>query len=286
MPYGAQIKFGIGAQTATGSGNAVALPANVGSFHHVALISENVGLEKAEIVSANLTGRFEQGASYDGIAKVNGTITFEATPKLLGCMLSLIAPEGANKVTSGSLQTYTFFPRTADFSSTLVGEPFTLYKQFSDSNSAECYFDCQLSKLTLTFAQGQLLKSAVDVSGGTRMLNGVGSAGLTLDTQDLSLGLLWNATSISWGGAAIGAMSDIAVVFDEKIAPVYTVNGTLAPYKYTRTAFREVLVNGTMFFDTRSAFNDFMAGTQRQLLIYAEARKAQVQSGYYASLLI
>jgi len=286
MPYGAQIKLAIASQTAAGSGNAVALPANVGSFHHMAVISEDVGLTKAEIISMNLTGRFEQGAVYDGIAQVNGTLSFEATPKALGLVLSLIAPEGTNKVTSGTLETYTFFPRTADYSATIVGEPFTVYKQYSDSNSAECYFDCQFSKLTLTYAQGQLLKSQATVGGGTRMINGVGSAGITLDTQDLGLGILWSVASVSWGGGAVGNMSDITVSLDEKIAPVYTLNGTLAPYKYTRTGFREVTISGNMLFDSRSVFNDFVAASQRQLLIYSEARRTQVQSGYYASLLI
>ena len=283
MPYGAQLKFGIANQTAAGSGNAVTA---AGSFHHVALTREDVGLDQAEIISANLTGRFEQGASYVGIAKINGTIEFEVTPKALGEFCTLICGSADATVTSGSLQTYTFFPNTADYSNTMVALPFTVYKQYSDSTSAECYFDCQMQKLQFTFTQGQLLKAQATVGGGTRMLNGVGSLGLTFDTQDLSLGHLWSATSISFGGSAMGADSDITIALDEKIEPVYTLNGTLAPFKYTRTGFREVTAQGTMYFNTRSAFNDFVTATQRQLLVYAEARKSQVQSGYYASILL
>ena len=48
-----------------------------------------------------------------------------------------------------------------------------------------------------------------------------------------------------------------------------TLNGTLLPYKYTRTGFREVTVQGEMLFDTRSMYNDFTAvntTVTRQLL--------------------
>lgn len=280
MSYGAQIKFGIARQTAAGSGNAVTA---AGSFHHIALISEDVGLEKDEVISQNLTGRFEQGATYDGVSKIAGTLECEVTPKALGALLTSVLGTPAS-VSSGSLRTLTFFPSTGDYSATIIQQPFTIYKQFADASSAEHYFDCQFSQLDFRFAQGQLLSVRAGVPGGSRAANGVGSLGITLDTADLSLGMTWDTTSISYGGTAVGAFSDITVSLNENIDALYTVNGTLAPYKFTRTGFREVTVNGTMYFDSRSAYNDFVSGTQRQLLINATAKKTQIQSGYYASL--
>jgi hypothetical protein len=280
MPYGAQLKFGMARQAAVGSGNAVTAPT---SFHHIALLSEDVGLDKDEIVSANLTGRFEQGAVYDGVNRINGTLDFEVTPKSVGALLMMtLGP--TTGVTSGSLRTYTFLPRSQDYSAQLCNEPVTVYKQFSDSNSAEHYFDCQLSQLEFQFSQGALLRGRAVVAAGARVATGIGSLNLPLDTGDLSLGFLWDATSISYGGSGIGAQSDITVSINENIDALYTLNGTLSPYKYTRTGFREVTVNGTMYFDSRSAYNDFISGTQRRLIITAQARKTQIQSGYFATL--
>lgn len=282
MSYGAQIKLGIARQTAAGSGSAVIAP---GSFHHIPAVSIDIGLEKDEVIAANLTGRFEQGAVYDGVNRVNGTIEFEPTPKALGALLRAFCAAPAS-VASGSLNTLTFFPRTTDFSALAIQDPYTIYEQWTDANSAEHFFDCQFGQMEFTFSQGQLLRSRATVAGGSRVATGVGSLALTLDTNDLQLGWLWDSTSISYGGAAAGMYSEVTVSVNESIEPLYTLNGTLAPYKFTRTGFREVTVNGTMYFADRAVLNDFVAGTQKRLLIYSEARKAQIQSGYYASLLI
>lgn len=282
MSYGAQIKFGIARQTATGSGQAATA---AGSFHHMPLISEDVGLEKEEVISQNLTGRFEQGATYDGVNRISGTIEFEPTPKALGAVLTAVLGQAAS-VTSTSLRTLTFHPSTVDYSSTFIQQPMTVYKQWSDASSAEHYFDCQFSQLEITFAQGQLLRARTTVAGGSRAATGIGSLGLTLDTADLSLGFLWDATSISYGGVAAGQYSEVTVAINENIEPLYTLNGTLSPYKFTRTSFREVTVNGTMYFADRSALNDFVTGTQRNLTITTQARKTQIASGYYATLVV
>lgn len=282
MSYGAQIKFGIARQTAVGSGSGTTA---AGSFHHFPLISEDVGLEKDEVLSENLTGRFEQGASYDGVNRVAGTIAFEPTPKSLGSVLTAVFGP-AISATSGSLRTLSFLPSTSDYSAIAIQEPYTVYKQWVDASSAECYFDCQFGQIEFTFAQGQLLRAQATVSGGSRVATGIGSLGLTLDTADLQLGLLWDSTSISYGGVAASQYSEITIALNENIEPLYTLNGTLSPYKFTRTGFREVTVNGTMYFADRAALNDFVIGATKRLLVSAQARKTQIQSGYYATLTI
>jgi hypothetical protein len=74
MSYGAQMKFGIARQTVGGT----AVTA-VGSFFPLAVVNEGLSLEKEELISQNLSGRFEQGAVYDGVSTVRGTIEFEVT---------------------------------------------------------------------------------------------------------------------------------------------------------------------------------------------------------------
>lgn len=272
MPYGAQLKFGIARQASAGSGGAVTVG---NSYFSIPLLSHDVGLEKQEVISQNLNGTFEQGASYDGTANIMGTIEVEATPKALGALLTatLGTPTSAGV---GSAFTAAFLPRTADFSSNLVNNPYTIYAQFADSTSAELYFDCQFGQIEFQFGQGQLLRTRAMVAGGQRVTGGTGSAGLPIDTQDLSMGWLWDVSSISFGGGAVQNMSDISVSINENIQPVYTLNGSLLPYKYTRTGFREVTVNGTMMFDSRSMYNDFVSGTQRRLLITAKNTRSVI----------
>jgi len=284
MPYGAQLKFGIARQTATGSGAAVT---GAGSYHHIPLLREDIGLEREEIVSQNLTGRFEQGASYDGISRVAGTIEFEPEPASLGAILDATVAH-PTCIASGSLKTFVFLPRTADYNSNFCNDPYTIYKQFTDSNSAECAFDCQFSQVEFSIAQGQLLRARASVSGGRRLATGVGSLALPLDTSDLSLNWVWDAASVSYNGAGVSNLSEINVAINESIAPLYALDGTLMPAKYTRTGFREVTVNGTLYFNDRTIFNDFITGTKRRLIVTMQNRRsgAEIQSGYYPTFTI
>lgn len=282
MPYGANMQIFIARQTAAGSGQAATA---AGSFHHVPFTSSDVGFEKQEVISQNNVGRFDQGASYDGVANIAGTIEVEALPKALGALLTAVIAQPAS-VTSGSLRTLTFLPRTADFSSTLVNEPFSVLVKDPTVSSQELFFDTQFSRAEFQFAQGQLLRTRAVVAGGRRVYGGVGSASYqpTLDTADLSVGWLWDVTSISFGGAAVSNLSNITVAINESIEPLYTIDGTLLPHKYTRSGFREVTVQGTVYFDSRSLYNDFIDGTKRQLIVTARNTRSTIQSGYYPTL--
>lgn len=279
MPYGAQIKFGIARQTNAGSFTTAA-----GSFHHLPLVSEDVGFEKEEVISQNLIGRFEQGAAFDGVASVRGTIEFEPLPKSLGAVLMAVIGRAQTAAVSGTLSTLGFVPRTADFSAILVNDPITIYKQYADASSAEHFYDCQFGQVEFTFSQGQLARTRATVIGGLRAATGIGSLNLPLDIGEAGQGWLWDVCSVSFGGAAIQNMSEVTVALNEGIAPVFTLNGTLTPYKYSRESFREVTVNGNMLFDSRSLFNDFIAGTQRQLIITARNTRTAIQSGFFPTI--
>ena len=280
MSYGAQTKFAIARQTAAGSGSAATDP---GSFHHFPFINEDIGLEKDEVISQNLTGRFEQGATYGGINRITGVIEYEPTPKAVGMALTAVMKQPTS-VSSADLRTYTFFPRTQDFSSTIINEPCTVYKQWSDASSAECYFDVQFGQLEFTFTQGQLLRSRMTCAGGSRMFNGVGSMGIVLDSTDLGMNWRWDVASVSYGGAAVANYSEVTVSINENLDALYTLNGTLSPYKFTRTTFREVTVQGTMYFADRNVLNDFASDAQRRLIITARNTLTAIQSGYYPTL--
>lgn len=280
MSYGAQIKLGIARQAAANS-----WVTNATSYHGIALTDESLGIESDEVISQNLTGTFNQGASYQGTTKINGTLSFEVTPRNLAAILSaVVAPPTV--VASGSVETYTFLPNIVDFSSTLVKSPFTVYKQFSDSNSAELYYDCQFGQLDLTFSQGAFLKGQATLVGGTRLANGIGSMNVLPAPSDVGRLFPWNVASVSYGGSALSVASDITVSLNENVDGLYSLNASLAPLKFTRTGFREVTVNGTFYMNDRSLLNNFVANVQQRLLITSINTVAAIQSGYYDTLVV
>lgn len=284
MSYGAQAKIGFARQTNPGS--YVIATTNPTSFHAMGFVSHNIGLESDELISQNLIGRFEQGATYAGASRVNGTLEFEATPRNLLTALGLACNYVPATVNSGSIRNWTFLPNTVDYDGTYVKAPWTMYSQFSDSQSADLFYDMQFGQLDFVISQGQFTRGRVQCLGGARVATGVGSANVVPDAGDAGRLFPWNVASISYGGAALQTMSEVTVSLNENVDALNTINGTLTPFKYTRTGFREVTANGTFYMTDRSMLNNFIGQTQQRLLITLISTIAAIQSGYYNTLTI
>jgi|SRR6185503_10013517 len=284
MSYGAQAKIGFARQTNPGSYViATTVPT---SYHAMGFVSHDIGLEKEELISQNLIGRFEQGATYSGVSRVNGTIEFEATPRNILTALGLAVNHVAATVNSASIRSWTFLPNTVDYDSSYVKAPWSMYSQFSDAQSADLFYDMQFGQLDFVISQGQFTRGRLQCVGGNRVATGVGSANIVPDASDAGRLFPWNVASISYGGSALLTASDITVSLNENIEGLYTINGTLTPFKYTRTGFREVTVNGTFYMTDRSMLNNFITDTQGRLLVTLVSTIAAVQSGYYNTLTI
>lgn len=281
MSYGLQVKLGLARQATVGS-----WVTDPGSYHGLGFTSEDVGLEKQELIGQNNTGRFSEGATYDGISNVSGTIEMELTPRTILAGVAAVLAHSATTTNSGSIRTWEFLPSTVDFSSTLINAPWTIYKQFTDAQSAECFYDGQFGQLELQLTQGQFLRGRIGLIGSNRVPTGVGSANVISDVGDQGRLFPWNVASISYGGAAVLNFSDVGITYNKQVDALYTINGTLAPFKYTRQGTEQVQVRGTFYMDSRSMLNDFVTGTQRQLLIYLVNTRAAIQSGYFNSILI
>jgi hypothetical protein len=278
MSYGTNIKFGIALQNS--AGNVVAA---AGSYHHVPLLSEDIGLEKSELNSQNLNGSFAPGAVFDGINKVAGTITMEALPRQLGALLSAVINEPIRTPSGTALCKWEFLPRTVDFDVNNCNRPMTVYKQFADASSGEQYSDVQFSDIEFSLSAGQLLKVAVSAVGGFRTANGA-TVAVPIVAQDLDDQFMWDVASIGYGGAGVSNFSDISIKVSEQIDPLYGLNGSLAPLKYTRKAFRDVIVNGTFFMSDRTVLNDFVSSTRKRLTVSLVNSRIMVQSGYFNTL--
>lgn len=281
MSYGAQVKFGIARQASAGTA-----ATDPGSYHPLAFLSEDIGLEKQEVISQNNTGRFEEGAVYDGPANVAGTLAVEMTPRSIAAALAATVNHSPASTTSASIRTLEFLPNTVDFSSTLCKAPWSIYKQWTDANSAEQFYDCQFTGLEFRLQQGAFTQLTATVAGGTRSTNGIGSLSIIPDGNDIRKLFPWNVASISYGGSAVSDMSDVTVSLQENISPLYSINGTLTPYKFTRTGFRQVVVSGNFYLSNRTMLNNFVSGTQARLIVTLINTLSAIQSGYYDTLTI
>lgn len=281
MSYGAQVKLGVARQTNAGS-----YASDPGSFHGFGFLSEDVGLEKGEVIGQNNNGVFDEGAVYDGPSNVAGTLSFDLTPRNIGAALAMVVNHAPASVTSADIRTLSFLPTTVDFSSTLIKAPWSMYKQWTDAASAEHFYDLQPTGLEITLRQGAFTQGNVSIAGGVRRSTGIGSLDIATGANDRRTLFPWNVASISYGGSAVQNYSDITINVQENIEPLYTINGTLAPFKYTRSTFRQVTVSGNFYLTDRTMLNNFDAGTQARLLVTCINTLAAIQSGYYNTLII
>jgi hypothetical protein len=281
MSYGANAKFAIARQSNEGS-----YISAVASFTPLAFLSHDIGLEMQEMISENLSGRFEEGPSYAGPSNIAGTIEMELTPKSLQAGLTAVLNHAPVTVSSDSLRTYTFTPNTAEFSSTLVKAPYSIYFQLADASSAEHWYDAQLGQIEFSIGQGAFLKGRLGVVGGRRRATGIGSLDLNPNAADAAILFPWNVASISYGGVGLSNMSELTISVNENIEQIYSLNGTLTPYKYARAGFREVTVNGTFFMTDRTFLNNFANETQARLQVTLINSRTAVQSGYFHTLVL
>lgn len=280
MSYGTNIKFGIAMQT---SGGTLVPAANAGSYHHVPLLSENLGLEKAEIQSQNMNGSFAIGAVFDGINKIAGTLTMEALPRQIGALLTAVLGDPIRTQSGAALNKWEFLPRTLDFDTNYCNRPCTVFKQFADSTSGEQYYDVQFSAIEFQLSTGQLLKCSATAVGGKRTTNGT-SMNLPIVPGDLDDQWMWDVASLSYGGSAVSNFSDLTIKVDEQIDPLYGLNQSLDPIKFTRKTFREVSVSGTFYMSDRNLLNDFVSSTKRRLTVALVNSRISCQSGYFHTL--
>lgn len=272
MSYGMTTHIGFSFQNSFGT-------ANVNSIFWMPYLSEEFGVTKEPIVSENMRGVFDEGATYEGINAVPGKLECEAHPIALGVLLKAVlgAP---TLVTSGVVNAHTFKPATADFDIYAAQNPVTVSKQLGDAGSAHRFYDMVGSKLALSIANGELLKASIEMMGGK--YTQVAAPATSYPTGSA---WTWDVASVSLGGAANGDIAEINIELDNALEAKYTLNATKTPSRVKRGGFRTLAVSGTIIFDDQSEYQQFLAQSERNLTVNLRG-VAQIQSGYYDNLQI
>lgn len=279
MSYGNASVIGIAMQNSFGT------LAAAGSLHHIPILNEDFGLKQEELLSQNLNGRFDEGDSYSGKRQYGGTLQSEAQPKMLGVLMTA-AINDATVVTSASLRTYTFAPRTSDWDRYSPNRPFTYHKSLNEaaSNSAQLFYDLCGGAFGLQLSEGGFLIARMGGIGGKAAA--VGSSAAVVPTADSGRRWPWNQSSVSLGGVAIGVIPEFNLEYDEGINPRFFLDGTLTAGRIRRESARRIRISGTMLFESQSELNAFKNETQQTLVITLQDTTTAIQSGYYNTLQI
>lgn len=268
---GMDSKLGLSFQTSYGT-------ALTSSMHWLEPVNDSISLKKAQIVRQGMRGIYDEGAHQEGANTVDGDVTIEAKAIPLGVLLS--ATNLDSLVTSGSVITHTFKPRTADWDGYSAERPFTYHKGMGDTGSAQLYADMNGNNLELSIANGELLTAKLGMVGGT--YSQIAAIAASYPTGDA---LQWSVSSISIAGTARDNIKALTITQDNALEAKHVLKTTKYPSRVKRSGMRSINIAGTLLFDNQTDLQTFVSQTEQRLLV-SLVTATQIQSGYYESFTV
>lgn len=272
MSYGMKTNIGMSFQNSFGT-------PLVNSIYWIPFLSEGFAVNKEQIVSENMTGVYDEGVNYEGTNANDGPLEVEAHPISIGALFKAMFGNPTT-VTSGTYYTHTFKPTTSDFDDFSAKIPVTITKHLGDSGSAHRFYDMNASKLSLSVANGELLKASIEFMGGKYSQVAAPAA-----TYPTGKGWTWDVASVSVAGAANADIAELNLELDDALENKYTLNNTKTPSRTKRSARRTLSVGGTIIFDTQAEYQQFISQSERNLTVHMKGL-ANVNSGYDEGLTI
>lgn len=272
MPYGQNADFGIIFQDSWDD------TASVNSIHFLPILNESVGKNIPGLISESMRGIFEEGDSYEGPHTNDGDIEIEASANPIGVILSCMMEETAD-VTSGSVHTRTFKPRSSDWDNISAGRPFTIYK-YLEVGSAMMFSNMNGASMEIMVTNGELFKAKMSVVGG-----GFSQIANTTPSYPDDKIWSWDTASVSFGGTAEADIENLTIKLDEAIEPKHTLNNQKTPSQTKHTGFRTLSVDGTIKFNDQDEYQQFLSQSERKLLVHFEG-VTEIQSGFNESVTI
>lgn len=240
-------------------------------------VSESLTEKIPRIVSEGMRSRYESGPRFAGFKEFGGDLVTEIHPIIVGFLL-----KGWCGIASGTLvtscYTHTFNPRTTDWDTKAALPPLTL-EVYRDVGSGMMYFDQCVNGFTFDFAHGKLLKSTWSFIGGNAT-----KAVKTTASYWPGSEFTWNQVSVSIGGTAMTAITQMTVKGDNALEAKGTLDGTLVPARILRNGVRKLEISGTIITEDDTQLDCFRANTAQRLVINVAGQN--VSSGYPALLKI
>ncbi len=252
---------------------------DVGSAHFIGHVSESFKLNIPPMYAEDIQGVFDEGDTYEGARTVEGDIETLSKIIPLGALLNTVFNQVSN-VESGSFFTKTFKPRVSDFDEEYCAEhPITAYID-RDVGSADLYPNMNGNTLELNVSAGAFLTATVGFVGGYHTQQAPVSASYYTGKRQT-----WDVASTSIGGVANGSIKELTVKMESALEAQHTNNNSKYPSRIKRTGWRTISVEGTLAFDSRDEYQQYLAQSERSMVVHFEG-VTELSSGYNESLTI
>lgn len=252
---------------------------NTSSLHHLQHLEESIGLNIPPLIDESARGVFDEGDGYGGARTVDGDLSINAKSIPLGVFLKAMFGDPTT-VTSNTMYTHTFKPRTADFDRYSAGNPITLLKHLDDAGSAHLFYNLNATTLELGCTNGEFMTARCSFVGGS--FQQIADIAASYPTGKR---FTWDSSSLQIAGAGNADFRNLTITVNENIEAMHTINGTAYPSRCKRTAQRTVEVSGTYVFDNQVEYQKFLDQSEQELVVSFDG-PTEIASGYTDQIVV
>jgi len=272
MSYGSRGHIGIGKETAWGTEQAASV--------YLPFVSESLGLDIEQVISAAQRGIVDESPSYPGIRNVGGDVDLEVHPGNFGHILrSAFGAPDSSQINTSSAYKHEFEPRQDDFDDDCPLCPYT-FEVYRDKGDAFQYKGGVVNNLRLSFGVDEKILRAICGIIGKEY------APITKTTPSFEITdpFKWDQAVIKIATVANNDLESFNFTLDNHLIGVPTCNNTSLISRIYRDAKRTVEVGMTIDFVDQVQFVKFKNQDMQAFEITLEG--AEIETGHEYSLII
>lgn len=237
--------FGSNAKLFVTLQNSFGTPTDVGSWHTVPFASHDFNFTFGELVDDSIFSRYDEADRVTGISGVEGSITANVHPYAIGPFIR--GCFGIYSASGAGPYTHVFNPQTSAFGAEHSLPPYAFQVDQGESGVTSAYLlgDCFINQWELSLSAGAFLRSTFNIMGKTATL--ITKTAAPVEWPATIKPLIWSATSISIGGAAVQRYADFTLTFNNNIGMQDRIAGAKEHTFFFRDGFRQFgRFSGTM----------------------------------------
>lgn len=246
MPFGVLAHIGLGKETTYGTA--------VAATEYIRFASEGLSEEIEQVVSDNIIGVVDEGASVEGAHTISGDISFDVYPNNIGHLLR--AALGAPVTTSVGTGVYqhVFTPTQNNFSNVCALPPYT-FEVNRDLAQAFQYSGGVVDSLTFSFGtDNKIMKASASIIA--KALAMIAKTTPSFDTADP---FLWNQAVVTLNGVQNTNLSTLEFGVANSLEGRATLDGTKVISRVLRNGARTFPIKFSLELQDMAEYNLFVA---------------------------
>lgn len=246
MPYGSLAHIGIGKEATFGTA--------VAAVDYIRFASEGLNEEIEQIISENIMGVFDEGASFEGMHNISGDISGDVYPNVIGHLLRAAFGAPTTSSLAAGVYQHVFTPVQANFSNVCALPPYTLEIN-RDLEQAFQYAGAVVNELNFSFGTDNKIMqfSAALIAKKLALI------AKTVPSLEVTNPFLWHQAKVTFDAADTKDFSTLEFGINNNLEGRSTLDGTKEISRILRNGVRTFPVKFSTELKDLTDFNKFRA---------------------------